>query len=442
MYGTKLYTCFETRNDQGQHEYRIFSAKVRKLVDMAADSKSIFSLEKVISGFPNMGCGVFGSKIVLAGGVWGKKKERSYNLKFITYDTLTKKISRKDLPPLRGRKFRPLVFELYGRLYVLDTSKSLYPWSFEIYYPTRKFWHPLSDPFQNMFTEAIGMKEGIGKKEISGRAPYFWFVVGKVLCISVPTDSTLFFHHARQFVKAFLAKCCQSLPFHGMAITHCQPGFDDVVVISFSKGCVEGRQLNFCFPDIKVFGKPKPLFHTDPYEQPDGELSGYFAEFGDGMFCLTTFDNMNMHVYMFKIDRKPERGDGLNLVLVYLVKHKFSFNDFSFEGSKGVNIPGCFVLPRDDQTKRFEEAKLYYDRFTVYEDEREGVDVPMCYKTRDGSIRSRTNLETDNRKTDSSDCESYLDADSSNSNVRLGRVPSVENPPARTQEQECMTCDL
>lgn len=82
--------------------------------------------------------------------------------------------------------------------------------------------------------------------------------------------------------------------------------------------------MNFRFPNIKIFGKPKHIFNTDPYEQPDRELSVYFTECGDGVFCLTTFDNMNIHVYVFNFQRDPEHDDGLNLVLKYLVKHKLS----------------------------------------------------------------------------------------------------------------------
>ncbi|KAK1358178.1 hypothetical protein POM88_051434 [Heracleum sosnowskyi] len=321
-----------------------------------------------------MGCGLFNSKIILAGGVSVTGEEMTYNHGLVTYDTTTKKVAHEDFPNMRGRKVRPLVFEVSGRLYVLGTSNSAYKRSWEVFYPTPKVWARVSDPYCTMYNSLSGTKSNI-----SGRTPYSWFICGPAFSISLPMDDLPYFHHARQLVKGFLCNSSQPLPFHGMAITYWNQGFSDVVVISFSQGLVagqgrvEGRLLGY--PPFHLI-KPQFIFKTDCYEKPDGEVSSYFADWGNGKFCLTTFDNVNIHVYVFKLLRQEHADGTTSFVLKDLDNHKYTFNDFSVGGCTSVRLCGCFVLPNDDEAKRSEESKVYKNYFSCFELEGEDDDIP------------------------------------------------------------------
>lgn len=86
------------------------------------------------------------------------------------------------------------------------------------------------------------------------------------------------------------------------------------------------------------------FFWTDLYEKPDEEVSSYFAECKNGKLCLTTFHNVNIHVYFFEIVRDELVDGAMNLVLNHLAKHKYSYNDFSPDGITSFSVSGCFVL--------------------------------------------------------------------------------------------------
>ncbi|KAL1825436.1 hypothetical protein ACET3Z_012214 [Daucus carota] len=350
-------------------------------MDNSPTFRPSFTLEECISGVSAMGCGLFDSKIVLAGGFSGAGENTVYNRSLVTYDPVNKKVSWEDFPDMRGRKIRPLVFEVYGRLYVLDTSNSVHKRTWELYYPTKKIWAKVSDPFCSIYNALTGIKS------ISGRHPYSWFVCGNTVSISSPAEGLTYFHHTRQATKLFSTDASEPLPFHGMATTFFNPGFCNVVVISFSKGLVggqgrvEGHRLRYC--PFK-FLKSELIFYTDPYEKPDGEVSCYFAECGKGKFCLTTFDNFNIHVYVFKILRHEAADGSSSLVLIDLDKHKYNFTDFSDEGFTSISLSGCFVLPRDDGPKRSEESKLYHNYFLCYESEEKDDDIPPLIATDKG----------------------------------------------------------
>ncbi|KAL6511984.1 hypothetical protein OROGR_021581 [Orobanche gracilis] len=308
MDGTKLYFGFEATNIQQEHVYLIYSAEVSDLICKASDSTPKFSMEVVIGGgFPSMGCGVFGSKIVLAGGLVVQGRTEAPNYGLITYDTASQHVSREDISPMCGRKLRPL-----------------------------------------------------------------------------PTDKYTRFHHARQFSKSFTPRFQGPLPFSGMATTLCQQGFSDVVVISFSNGCVEGRRVNI---HMSVYGyslgNPQLIFETEPYE-PNGELTSYFADCGDGRFCLTTFDNVNIHVYMFKIHRRKDKKDGtVNLYLISKIMHKYDLNNFSTGGNTSFSFLGCFAPARGDWNKQSEEAKRYHRYFPVFEYAKKGRDISKTKEKND-----------------------------------------------------------
>lgn len=320
----KLYTCFEATNDLGEPVYVISSAKISELHDKQFGSTPlVFKVEVVIKGLQSMGCGVFGSKIVLAGGLVTRDEDKIYRRGMITYDTKRKLVSYVDIPPMQGLKIRPVVIELHEiRLYVLNTSTHVHRRSFEIYYPTKRFWDALDDPY---LTQNSGV---LGNKKISGRTPYSWFVFGNCLCISSPKGGPSHIHHARTVYKFFMSNYDELLPFRGMATTYWHPDFSDVVVIYLSQeGVVEGRRLNI---KPHYFGEPEKIFETVPFK-PDGELSSYFADFGYGNFCLTVFDNVIIHVYMFTIVRLTDKENGaLNFELKRRVDHKYRFSDFFF----------------------------------------------------------------------------------------------------------------
>ncbi|KAL6561011.1 hypothetical protein OROGR_003801 [Orobanche gracilis] len=387
MDGTKLYFCFEATNIQQEHVYLLYSAKMSDLICKASDSTPKFTMEVVISGgFPSMGCGVFGSKIVLAGGlvVQGRTVVPNYGL--ITYDTASKHVSREDIPPMCGRKLRPLVFPLNNKLFVLDTSCYVDDMSFEIWSPKKKLWRRLQSHYFDMCIR-YDINEAICR-----RAPYSWFVFGNCLCVSLPTDMHTYFHHARQFSKSFNPRFQGPLPFSGMATTLYQQGFSDVVVISFSKGCVEGRRVNIAMSVYNYsLGHPQIIFETEP---SNGELSSYFADCGDGRFCLTTFDNVNIHVYMFKIRRRKDKKDGaLNLHLISKIMHKYDLNNFSTGGNTSFSFLGCFAPARDDRKKQSEEAKIYHRYFPVFEYAKSGGDISKT-KEKDDDIPLTVNTIT------------------------------------------------
>ncbi|XP_074376651.1 uncharacterized protein LOC141718171 [Apium graveolens] len=120
-------------------------------------------------------------------------------------------------------------------------------------------------------------------------------------------------------------------------------------------------------------------FETEPYE-PRGELSSYFADFGKGNFCLTVFDNISVHVYMFTIARLPDKANGaLNFQLKRRVFHKYSYSDFSPRGNKSLSLLDCFALPTDDRKKRVIEAGLYLHHFDYEESVEDGDDIPIPF---------------------------------------------------------------
>ncbi|KAK1393706.1 hypothetical protein POM88_012768 [Heracleum sosnowskyi] len=350
MANIKVYFCFEaTTNIQGQHVYSIYSTELNDLMRKGAYKKPTFTLERVIPGFLNMGCGVFGSKIVLAGGHIQVGGLEVHNHDLITYDMATKLVSRNDFPPMSQRKLRPLVIQLYNKLYVFDTSDYVVENSFQTYAPNENLPSPYLHPNSPYSW----------KGSFSGRTPFSWFACGKSICLTGPLENNSLVHHTDQYISDFFPCFKGLLPFRGMAITYYQQGFPDVVVISFSHGRVEGRRLSVA--SRYSLGDPVLLFETDPFQQPDGEMSHYFADCGGGIFSLTTFDNATIHVYMFKILRHKDQADGsLDLDLVSLILHEFDFSSFSTDSFTSFCVLGCLVPSTTDGCdKQFEESVLY-----------------------------------------------------------------------------------
>lgn len=88
----------------------IYSAKLSDLQDKNVPN---FNLETVMKGLDSMGCGIFDSKMVVAGGYLSRQeKKKKLGQGIITYDIKTKVVSHKEIPPMQGLKVRPLVMEL------------------------------------------------------------------------------------------------------------------------------------------------------------------------------------------------------------------------------------------------------------------------------------------------------------------------------------------
>ncbi|KAK1393709.1 hypothetical protein POM88_012765 [Heracleum sosnowskyi] len=260
-----------------------------------------------------------------------------------------KLVSRNDFPPMSQRKLRPLVIQLYNKLYVFDTSDYVVENSFQTYAPNENLPSPYLHPNSPYSW----------KGSFSGRTPFSWFACGKSICLTGPLENNSLVHHTDQYISDFFPCFKGLLPFRGMAITYYQQGFPDVVVISFSHGRVEGRRLSVA--SRYSLGDPVLLFETDPFQQPDGEMSHYFADCGGGIFSLTTFDNATIHVYMFKILRHKDQADGsFDLDLVSLILHEFDFSSFSTDSFTSFCVLGCLVPSTTDGCdKQFEESVLY-----------------------------------------------------------------------------------
>ncbi|KAK1359312.1 hypothetical protein POM88_043786 [Heracleum sosnowskyi] len=354
---TNMYVCYEEKDGTGNHSYVIYSVNMADLM-FGSCLPLRFTREASIVGVPFMGCGIFGTKVVLAGGLLQLDKavyEKDHpvhethkavyvkNKGVITYDIITKQVSTIDIPDMRGGKVKPLVFEVNKRLYVLDTNGDLSGRSFEVYYPKQKQWHQVVNPYFHRSSPYIVPSLSFQK----GLRCFSWFVFGDCICISLPNSMLTYLHHTKYMLKSFEACFSAPLPFSGMAITYCHPDFEDSVLISFHKGLVEGRRLRMSF--YGSYEEPVLIFDTKTH----GDMSGFFTGFGKRRFCLTVFDNAKIRFYTFKIVRlRNQIDDKLNLKLQKLNLREFhhayfnlnmvtTFTSFSFAGCYPFVPAGC-----------------------------------------------------------------------------------------------------
>ncbi|KAK1369714.1 hypothetical protein POM88_035806 [Heracleum sosnowskyi] len=362
-----------------------------------------FTREADIVGVPFMGCGAFGTKLVLAGGLLQldkalyqkdhpvhqtHKQVYEKNKGVITYDIITKEVSTTDIPNMRGGKIKPLVFQVNKRLYVLDTNGDLSSRSFEVYYPKQKQWHQIVHPYFHRSSPYIVPSLSFQKQ----LQHFSWFVFGDCICISLPKSKLTYLHHTKYMLKTFKACFSAPLPFDGMAITYYHPDFEDSVLISFCKGLIEGRRLGISF--YSSYKEPVLIYDTKTH----GDMSGFFTGFGKGRFCLTTFDNAKIHFYTFKIVRgKNENDDKLNLKLKKLTVQKFDL------GHSNLNIvdlvpsfsfAGCFPLLQAVRRKTNVEAALYSHKFPLCKEEFLDDDIvgKKCLHLSDGEDEDSLDL--------------------------------------------------
>lgn len=377
-----IHFCFEAKDDQGKPVYLIYTSTLR---DLRSDSPPHFTTETVITcGVPSMGCGLFGSKLVLAGGSVEYVESDYYKSHMkqkgvITYDITTRQLSHSDIPQMGGGKLSPLLFQLHNKLFALDTADDPNHklGSFEVYFPKQQRWHRLKLTYFPTGKYSAGKLADPGSKGISF---FSWFTFGSTVFLSLPKDNALYVHYANYIYKGFRLIDTTPLPFPGMAITYSQHEFDDVVLISFSKGgLVEGRRLRFPF----IFdGIPVKILDTKTHSHHVGDLNGWFADFGYGTFCLTAFDNVDIYVHVFKISRrKCKEGEDLNIRLLDHSMHRFKYTDFSEAGHTSFSFAGCFApSPQSGGSKESIEAKVYssWIRRSSFVEEEDDVPDTEC----------------------------------------------------------------
>ncbi|KAK1364667.1 hypothetical protein POM88_040228 [Heracleum sosnowskyi] len=383
MDNQKIHFCLEAKDDEGKAVYVIYTST---LGDFKSDFPPHLTQQVVIScGVPSMGCGLFGSKLVLAGG-WVQLRDAGFFDKhkgLITYDLTTQQLSHSHFPNMCEGKLRPLLFQLNNKLHALDTgtNKDEYLTSFEVYYPNQQRWHPLK------LVLYLGDEYSSGKfadPRSRGISFFSWFAFGSTFCLSLPKNLS-YIYHSRLRGRRVHAIDTEPLPFHGMGITYCQHDFKDVVVISLSQGgLVEGRRLlpTFCFsgePPVKILD-------TKTYSHHVGDLNGCFAHFGDGNFCLTAFDNVNIYVHMFKISRlKNKIGENLKIQLIDYRMKRFKYTDFSGDGYTSFSFAGCFAPSPSGGSKETTEANIYNSWFECdkFFDEEDDVPGTECSNVSD-----------------------------------------------------------
>ncbi|KAK1399970.1 hypothetical protein POM88_009833 [Heracleum sosnowskyi] len=279
-----------------------------------------------------------------------------------------------------GGKLRPLLFQLDNKLYALDTSRNPDEnvGSFEVYYPKQHRWHQLHRlNYHRYGPHSAGQ---LADPQSKGISFFSWFVFGFCVCLSLPKGRLSYLHHAKNKNRYFRCLGRGSLPFPGMGITYCQHDFqEDVVLITFSKGgLVEGRRLRF--PFYKFHDEPAvEILDTKIYSQHDGDLTGCFTEFGNGNFCVTAFDNVDIYVHRFKISRrKCKNGEDLNIRLIDRSMHRYKYTDFSEAGHTSFSFVGCFSQSPSSAgwSKENTEEKIYSYWFSRGELDEEEDDVP------------------------------------------------------------------
>lgn len=332
----RMYFCFEANHTEKEHAYLIYSVELNQL---QSNSPPKFDLEKIIIGAPSMGCGMFGSRIVLAGGLLQDKYGRDKkNKDIITYDINSKQLSTDEIPKMRGGKVKPLVFEMNSKLYVLDTSVALPDRSFEIYYPNQNQWHRLHNSHYSSpsLVALVSLSEGLSR--------FSWFTFGKCLCMSLPREQQTYLHHSKHSLKVFDSCFNKPLQFQGMAITYCQQDeFEDVVVISYSEGLIQGHRLRLSYFD--PCEKPVLLLDTKEYFQHDKKMRGFFTNFGSGNFCFAAFEESNVTFYKFDIFRMRNGRNGRLKVKAYnIVVQRCSLTRFSVQENTKLTVAGCFSL--------------------------------------------------------------------------------------------------
>lgn len=338
---TKLRICFKAKDKDYRNIYLIYSVEGSWLANQRSNPPTL-NRDAVIFGYEVMGCGVYDSKIVLAGkGLSLRYYDHSSHDGFVTYDMRKDVVSYKPFLPLCPSDFdsnvKPLVFQLNLRLYV--------------------YYH---NDIVNFCSPAIKTDWNISRIgtdcSFYGAEKCSCLVIGNSCCISAPCADVTYIHHSNYNEMCesdnlkkhsnpysddmgfdWMKHSDASLPFSGQATFYHQDGFDDFVIIYFENGVVRV----FLF-DFFSFGDSQVLFAVDSCTI-GGTMHGYFADFGNGCYCLTAFNKSLFYLYTFKITRYGKQSDPLKVQAKILSRYNFEFDYFCTEGNKIEKVLGCFA---------------------------------------------------------------------------------------------------
>lgn len=162
-----LYVCFEehrrdSKRRRGYSSYSVYSVNFKDVLTclvshtkLKPDVRHVVSIERDTP--PRfMGCGLLGSRIVFAGG--GTKDGNNDGGLVLALDTEDPDSKLEGLPRMKGRKPRPLLWEVKGKLYALtggcrgagaveqwETFRPQAP-GFECFNPQLNSWSPMPQP--------------------------------------------------------------------------------------------------------------------------------------------------------------------------------------------------------------------------------------------------------------------------------------------------------
>ncbi|KAK1397508.1 hypothetical protein POM88_007371 [Heracleum sosnowskyi] len=326
----KMYICLEASDEKKfKNHYMICSIRLSDLTGQLSDNAvPHFHLERKFQGYPSMGCGLFGSKIVFTG---GKTKRNG----FTTFDFATREFSRNSLPQMRCSKAKPLVFELNKRLYVFDVSSCFYDGAFEYFNPSEHRWYNLLLP-HDAPSDCCRYSHGIPQ---NAHHDYSFLIFGSTCYFHIPPydDTLIFFHHPSYTHQTWLT-FPRTHPFSGASAVYLQYNFFDSVVFSFENRLVRAHRFSVlsCY-----FEDPILLFEVEPSSESNGNMSAYFVDLQGGIFILTAYDNVCIYFHTFKVYRTGEESSPMTINCNVMSKYQIKFNSLPL-GSRMLGVVGCF----------------------------------------------------------------------------------------------------
>ncbi|KAL6508786.1 hypothetical protein OROHE_021345 [Orobanche hederae] len=354
---TKLFICFQGKDIQQRHIYVICS--------LDAQQPRLYNITKeaVIYGYPYMGFGVYDSKIVLAGGQ-STMDNTTHNGCF-TFDMGNHSVDYNPFVFMTHGKYKPLLFQLGKRLYVCNSQydstikEDVFP--IEIYSPAVKTrWHAMSNIFD--WSDVYSSRHML--------VNYSCLVFGNTCFMStVPFTDDTWITHCNYNHHLWMPYSDSPLPFTGVATFHSQDGFDDFVMIYFDKGAVK-----VCKFDFSGFGASQELFKP---HKSDENIQGYFADFGMGCFCLTTFDKFRVYVCTFVVTREGTPSDPLKVTHRIQSKHVFHYDKLFTDGMTISSVVGCSVPTQNQEAKsRAEKSEAnFYKCYRKMKDDYDPVEA-------------------------------------------------------------------
>lgn len=392
---TKLYVCLEAKQAQGEgqqqkHVYLICSLTFNDLASTLTDPPTL-TTEAFFEGYPSMGCGFYDSKIVFAGGQLPQEEEtdlenedifeqsnnygsqvqleqetdlvyedivdqsnhdgpqvqlvegtnsenedivdQSNHNGLMIFDLNSRRLSSDSFPSMLRGKLKPLVFQLHDKLYVMDTVSGYRDGSFEYFYPINGEWNLLRQPSYDAYKDELDCQR-------DRNYPCLVFGNAVHLSVSIDDDNFIFIHHPnltyKSWFPAHVLRPGNPLLFSGVA-TFCHHGdANDFLIISFSNRVVRVHLFDLTGHSLPA---SKDLFSLPSSSEfvEDEQVSGYFADFGDGIFSLTASDSARIYVFTFQI-----LGPDDPMMFQLLSHYEYRFDALSF-GVDIISVVGCFA---------------------------------------------------------------------------------------------------